>query len=68
MGMTWHIPKTNEVAMTAAGIFDNEASSVDLKVYDDLRAMGWSRGKPGTLLSCFLIFSHPLVRRARLPS
>jgi len=29
--------------MVAAGIFDNEASSVDLKVYDDLRALGWSR-------------------------
>ncbi len=29
--------------MTASGIFDNEASSVDLKVYDDLRALGWSR-------------------------
>ncbi len=24
-------------------IFDNEASSVDLKVYDDLKALGWSR-------------------------
>lgn len=29
--------------MTASGIFDNEASTVDLKVYDDLRALGWSR-------------------------
>lgn len=29
--------------MTASGIFDNEASSVDLKVYDDLKSLGWSR-------------------------
>lgn len=29
--------------MTASGIFDNEASSVDLKVYDELRALGWTR-------------------------
>lgn len=29
--------------MTPSGIFDNEASSVDLKVYDDLKALGWSR-------------------------
>ena len=29
--------------MTASGIFDNEASSVDLKIYDDLKTIGWSR-------------------------
>jgi len=29
--------------MTSSGIFDNEASSVDLKVYDELRVLGWSR-------------------------
>lgn len=29
--------------MTASGIFDNEASTVDLKVYDELRALGWTR-------------------------
>jgi type I site-specific restriction endonuclease len=29
--------------MTASGIFDNEASTVDLKVYDELRVLGWSR-------------------------
>lgn len=29
--------------MTPSGIFDNEASAVDLKVYDDLKALGWTR-------------------------
>ena len=29
--------------MTASGMFDNEASAVDLKVYDELRAFGWTR-------------------------
>ena len=28
--------------MTASGIFDNEASSVDLKVYDELKKLGWT--------------------------
>lgn len=29
--------------MPPSGIFDNEASAVDLKVYDDLKALGWTR-------------------------
>lgn len=27
-----------------AGLFDNEASTVDLAVYDALAALGWKRG------------------------
>jgi len=31
---------------TKTGIFDNEASAVDLKVYDSLKDLKWKLGEP----------------------